>query len=173
MCESSFFGLLCWLYQIDWSYHYGETSLTFKMDPQAFIRLSVGLLALRSSKYLLNFASTSDEKKNSCSQCSCEIKLRGFPVQTTYILLMPSLDAAPRHHSVSTSFYLEESDLRALLTPGCFYNPNAHLEIYVFTGKKSSSSHCGIGAKRQQFGVFKLEVGPEWGEGKPLIPFNG
>ncbi|XP_013611613.1 PREDICTED: uncharacterized protein LOC106318262 [Brassica oleracea var. oleracea] len=142
------------------------------MDPQAFIRLSVGSLALRSPKYPLNPASTSDEKKNSCSQCSCEIKLRGFPVQTTSIPLMPSLDAAPDHHSVSTSFYLEESDLRALLTPGCFYNPNAHLEISVFTGKKSSS-HCGVGAKRQQIGVFKLEVGPEWGEGKPVILFNG
>lgn len=141
------------------------------MDPQAFIRLSVGSLALRIPKILLNSSSTSDEKKNFSSQCSCEIKLRGFPVQTTSVPLMPSLDAAPDHHSVSTSFYLEESDLRALLTPGCFYSPHAHLEISVFMGKKSSN--CGVGAKRQQIGIFKLEVGPEWREGKPMILFNG
>ncbi|KFK25983.1 hypothetical protein AALP_AA8G187900 [Arabis alpina] len=141
------------------------------MDPQAFIRLSVGSLALRIPNFLLTSSSKSDEKKNFSSQCSCEIKLRGFPVQTTTIPLMPTLDAAPDHHSISTSFYLEESDLRALLAPGCFYNPHAHLEITVFTGKKSS--HCGVGAKRQQIGIFRLEVGPEWGEGKPMILFNG
>jgi hypothetical protein len=141
------------------------------MDPQAFIRLSVGSLALRIPKVLINSTSKSNEKKNFSSQCSCEIKLRGFPVQTTSIPLMPSLDAAPDHHSISTSFYLEESDLRALLTPGCFYSPHAHLEISVFTGKKSLN--CGVGGKRQQIGMFKLEVGPEWGEGKPMILFNG
>ncbi|KAK8328561.1 hypothetical protein V6Z12_A11G259600 [Gossypium hirsutum] len=33
--------------------------------------------------------------------------------------------------------------------------------------------HCGVGVKRQQIGTFKLEVGPEWGQGKPVILFNG
>ncbi|CBI40002.3 unnamed protein product, partial [Vitis vinifera] len=55
----------------------------------------------------------------------------------------------------SLGFYLEESDLKALLAPGCFYAPHACLEIVVFTGRKGS--HCGVGIKRQQIGTFKLE----------------
>ncbi|KAG8649912.1 uncharacterized protein LOC110620156 isoform X2 [Manihot esculenta] len=77
----------------------------------------------------------------------------------------------PDIHSIASSFYLEESDLKALLTPGCFYTHHACLQIVVFTGRKGS--HCGVGTKRQQIGKFKLEVGPEWGEGKPAILFSG
>ncbi|GJX06404.1 zinc finger MYM-type protein 1-like protein [Tanacetum coccineum] len=34
-------------------------------------------------------------------------------------------------------------------------------------------SRCGVGIKRQQVGTFKLDVGPKWGEGKPVILFSG
>ncbi|PSS10055.1 Vacuolar protein sorting-associated protein like [Actinidia chinensis var. chinensis] len=135
------------------------------MDPQAFIRLSIGALALR-------VPGTAKPRFNALeSPCSCEIRLRGFPVQTTSVPLVSSPEAIPDPQSIASSFYLEKSDLKALLTPGCFYASHACLEIAVFSRRKGS--HCGIGMKRQQIGTFKLEVGPEWGEGKPAILFNG
>ncbi|OMP05657.1 hypothetical protein COLO4_08665 [Corchorus olitorius] len=139
------------------------------MDPQAFIRLSIGSLGLRIPGSAVNSSKAGIHAFS--SPCSCEIRLRGFPVQTTSIPLVSSPEAIPDIHSIASSFYLEDSDLKALLTPGCFYNPHAYLEITVFTGRKGS--HCGVGVKRQQIGSFKLEVGPEWGEGKPVILFNG
>ncbi|KAL4379578.1 hypothetical protein GQ457_02G029330 [Hibiscus cannabinus] len=139
------------------------------MDPQAFIRLSIGSLGLRFPGSALNSSKAGIQAFS--SPCSCEIRLRGFPVQTTSVPLVSSPEATPDIHNIASSFYLEDSDVKALLTPGCFYNPHACLEITVFTGKKGS--HCGVGVKRQQIGTFKLEVGPEWGEGKPVILFNG
>ncbi|KAE8668838.1 glycine-rich protein A3-like [Hibiscus syriacus] len=139
------------------------------MDPQAFIRLSIGSLGLRIPGTALN--SSRAGIRASSAPCSCEIRLRGFPVQTTAIPLVSSPEATPDIHSIASSFYLEESDLKALLTPGCFYNHHAYLEITVYTGKKGT--HFGVGVKRHQIGTFKLAVGPEWGEGKPLILFNG
>ncbi|KAE8725208.1 Detected protein of confused Function [Hibiscus syriacus] len=76
--------------------------------------------------------------------CLCEIQLRGFPVQTTVIPLVSSPEATPDVHSIASSFYLEEK-----------------------------RTHFGVGVKRHQIGTFKLAVGPEWGEGKPVILFNG
>lgn len=139
------------------------------MDPQAFIRLSIGSLGLRISGTTLNSAQSGLQAFS--SPCSCEIRLRGFPVQTIAVPLLSSPEVAPEIHSIASIFYLEESDLKALLTPGCFYANQACLEIAVFTGRKGS--HCGVGIKRQQIGTFKLEVGPEWGEGKPVILFSG
>lgn len=139
------------------------------MDPQAFIRLSIGSLGLRIPGANLNSAKSGIQALS--SPCSCEIKLRGFPVQTSSIPFVSSPEAIPDTHSIASSFYLEESDLKALLAPGCFYSPHACLEIAVFSGRKGS--HCGVGTKRQQIGTFKLEVGPEWCEGKPVILFNG
>ncbi|CAI9764941.1 unnamed protein product [Fraxinus pennsylvanica] len=139
------------------------------MDPQAFIRLSIGSLGLRIPGTPLT-AGNSDIQAFS-SSCVCEIRLRGFPVQTTSIPLISSTQINPDSHSIASSFYLEESDLKALLAPGCFYTSHACLEIAVFTGRKGS--HCGVGIKRQQIGTFKLEVGPEWGQGKPVILYNG
>lgn len=139
------------------------------MDPQAFIRLSIGSLGLRIPGTALD--STKSEIHAFSSPCSCEIRLRGFPVQTTSVPLLSSPEATPDSHSIASSFYLEESDLKALLAPSCFYSNHACLEIAVYTGRKGS--HCGVGIKRQQIGTFKLEVGPEWGEGKPVILFNG
>jgi hypothetical protein len=85
--------------------------------------------------------------------------------------LITSAEVIRDTQNIASSFYLEESDLKASLAPGCFYNPHACLEIAVFSGKKGS--HCGVGVKRQQIGIFKMQVGPEWGEGKPVILFNG
>ncbi|KAL4563646.1 hypothetical protein LXL04_027691 [Taraxacum kok-saghyz] len=139
------------------------------MDPQAFIRLSIGSLGLR---YHENHPkSPKSQIHNFTSPCTCEIRLRGFPAQIASIPLVSSPESTPDSHNIASSFYLEKSDLKALLTPGCFYNPQACLEIAVFTGRKGS--HCGVGVKRQQVGTFKLDVGPEWGEGKPVILFNG
>ena len=92
-------------------------------------------------------------------------------MQTSAVPLVSSPEATPDSHSIASSFYLEEFDLKALLAPRCFYTPQACLEIVVFTGRKGS--HCGGGVKRQQIGTFRLEVGPEWGEKKPVILFNG
>ncbi|XLU45728.1 hypothetical protein S245_040542, partial [Arachis hypogaea] len=71
--------------------------------------------------------------------------------------LISSTEAILEVENVATSFYLEESDLKALLAPCCFYNTHAGLEIVIFSGRKGS--HCG--------------VGPEWREGKPLTLFSG
>ncbi|KAF5451862.1 hypothetical protein F2P56_026924 [Juglans regia] len=137
------------------------------MDPQAFIRLSIGSLGLRIPGAAYNSVGI----RALSSPCSCEIRLRGFPVQTTSVPLITSVEATPDSHSIASSFYLEESDLKALLAPGCFHGTHASLEIVVFTGWKGS--HCGVSIKRQQIGSFKLEVGPEWCEGRPIILFNG
>ncbi|GFQ02292.1 hypothetical protein PHJA_002373200 [Phtheirospermum japonicum] len=139
------------------------------MDPQAFIRLSVGSLGIRVPN--TPPTPTKPDPSTFSSPCVCEIRLRGFPVQTTSIPIVPSPESTPNPHSVASSFYLEESDLKALLAPGCFYASHASLEITVFTGRKGG--HCGVGVKRQQIGVFKLNVGPEWCEGKPVVLFNG
>lgn len=139
------------------------------MDPQAFIRLSIGSLWLRIPGAALNTVNSGIHAIS--SPCSCEIRLRGFPVQTTSVPLITSPEVTHDSHSIASSFYLEESDLKALLAPGCFYNSHSYLEIAVFSGRKGS--HCGVGIKRQQIGTFKLEVGPEWGEGRPVILFNG
>ncbi|GLT58973.1 hypothetical protein SLA2020_344870 [Shorea laevis] len=139
------------------------------MDPQAFTRLSIGSLGLRFRASTLN--SSKSGANAFPSPCSCEIRLRGFPIQTTSVPLVSCPEATPDIHSIASSFYLEEADVKALLTPGCFYSSHASLEITVFTGKKGL--YCGRGVKKQQIGTFKLNVGPEWGEGKPVILFNG
>lgn len=103
--------------------------------------------------------------------CVCEIRLRGFPVQTALIPLVSSPETTPDTKNIASSFYLQESDLKALLAPCCLLKHHACLDIVVFTGR--NGTHCGIGIKRQQIGTFKLEVGPEWGNGRPVILFNG
>ncbi|KAI4356171.1 hypothetical protein L6164_000215 [Bauhinia variegata] len=139
------------------------------MDPQAFIRLSIGSLGLRFPELGLNTEKSG--YRGLSSPCVCEIRLRGFPVQTTSVPLISPAEVLPDPQNIASCFYLEESDLKALLAPGCFYNPHACLEIAVFTGRKRS--HCGVGLKRQQIGIFKMQVGPEWGEGRPIILFSG
>ncbi|XP_047315028.1 uncharacterized protein LOC124918985 [Impatiens glandulifera] len=138
------------------------------MDPQVFIRLSIGSLGLR-------IPGTASAAKSTIrllsSPCSCEIRLRGFPIQTTSVPFISASETIPDHQASVSSFYLEESDLKAIRAPGCFYAPQSCLEIVVFSGKKGNN--CGVGSKRQQIGTFRLEVGPEWSQGKPVILFNG
>ncbi|KAK4416152.1 hypothetical protein Salat_2722600 [Sesamum alatum] len=139
------------------------------MDPQAFIRLSIGSLGLRLPATALTAPKSGTHAFS--SPCMCEIRLRGFPVQTTPVPVISSPEATPDSHSTACSFYLKKSDLKALMAPGCFYASSSCLEILVFTGRKDT--HCGVGIRRQQIGTFKLDVGPEWGEGRPIILFNG
>lgn len=139
------------------------------MDPQAFTRLSIGSLGLRIRTPALN--SLKSESNPLATPFSCEIRLKGFPAQISSVPLVSSLEATPDIHSIASSFYLEESDVKALLAPGCFYSSHPSLEIVVFSGKKGL--YCGRGGKKQQIGTFKLDVSPEWGEGKAVILFNG
>ncbi|WVZ16193.1 hypothetical protein V8G54_009175 [Vigna mungo] len=139
------------------------------MDPQAFIRLSIGSLGLRCTGIELHTGKSGIQTLS--LPCVCEIRLRGFPVQTSSVPVISSAEVTPDTQNIASSFYLEESDLKALLAPGCFSNTHGCLEIAVFSGRKAS--HCGVGIKRQQIGIFKMHVDPEWGEGKPLILFNG
>ncbi|XP_042504942.1 uncharacterized protein LOC122081760 [Macadamia integrifolia] len=139
------------------------------MDPQAFVRLSIGSLGLRIPVAASKTAR--DGINSSSSPILCEIRLRGFPVQMASVPLISSPEATPELSSIATSFYLEESDVRALLAPGCFHPSHAYLEISVFT--ESQGFNCGVGSKKQQIGTFRLQVGPEWGEGKPVVLHNG
>ncbi|XP_008777938.1 uncharacterized protein LOC103697788 [Phoenix dactylifera] len=138
------------------------------MDPQAFVRLSIASLGLRipmeASKALRGVIHAS-------SQCLCEIRLRGFPVQTASVPVISTPEASPDLHGNATIFYLEKSDVKALMAPGCFQPPQAYLEIVVFMGRQGS--HCGVTSRKQQIGTFRVEVGPEWGEGKPALLHNG
>nr|GMC86593.1 uncharacterized protein LOC109163986 [Ipomoea batatas] len=139
------------------------------MDPQAFMRVSVGSLCLR-----VRSESFSAGIHAVYPPCVCEIRLPGFPVQTASI----PFEATPDTKSIATRFYLAKSDVNALLAPGggCFYAPNhACLEIVVFAGgQKGSHWGVGVGFKRQQhIGTFKLGVGPQWGQGKQVILVNG
>ncbi|XP_057511562.1 uncharacterized protein LOC130793733 [Actinidia eriantha] len=88
------------------------------MDPQAFIRLSIGSLGLRVPGTTLNAAKSGIHALS--SPCSCEIRLRGFPVQITSVPLVSSPESIPDPQSIASSFYLKESDLKALLTPPIF-----------------------------------------------------
>lgn len=146
----------------------GEGFVT-KMDPKAFIRLSISSLRLRVPSVQLTAAKSGFQTLT--SPCSCEIRLRGFPLQTTSVPLVSSPESGSGSQNIASSFYLEDSDLKALLTPSCFFASHSCLQIVVFSGKMGS--HCGVGIKRQQIGTFKLEVGPEWGRGKPVILFDG
>lgn len=138
------------------------------MDPEVFIKLSIGSLGLRLAGVELK---TENSGINELSlPYVCEIRLRGFPVKTLAVPLMSSADIIPYIQNNASSFYLGESDLQALLAPGCFYKSHACLEISVFTEAKEAN--C-VGIKRQQIGIFRMQVGPEWGERKPMVLFNG
>lgn len=139
------------------------------MDPQAFIKLSVGCLGLRVPVTASDIERSVDFE--SSPPCSCEIRLRGFPVKTVSVPLLSLADASPDPYSNATIFYLEESNVKELLAPRCFQDPQAYLEIMVYMGRQGSS--CGANSKKQQIGTFRVEVGPEWGEGKPAVLHSG
>ncbi|KAJ6822215.1 uncharacterized protein M6B38_279940 [Iris pallida] len=140
------------------------------MDPQAFVRLSIGSLGLRipveASKLVQSV------NRASSSPCCCEIRLQGFPVQRAPIPLISSAEANPDPHSKTTVFYLEKSNVKALIAKRCFQTPQVFLEIVVYLGRQKQSL-CSISSKKQQLGTFRMEVGPEWEEGKPALIHNG
>ncbi|KAH0642133.1 hypothetical protein KY290_035226 [Solanum tuberosum] len=87
------------------------------MNPQTFIRLSIGSLELRVPGITLNGAKSGRSALS--FPCVCEIRLRGFPMQTAIIPLVSSPETTPDANNIASSFYLQESDLKALLAPGC------------------------------------------------------
>lgn len=140
------------------------------MDPQTFVRLSVGQLGLRLPA----------GKSTAGRACHCEIRLRGFPAQTAPVPLLTNsseLILDPHGANAAAVFSLDESDLAALSAPGCFsfrVPAGPCLEIAVYLG----SSHVGGGmvAKRRRrrlVGVVRVGVGPEWREGKPVVLRHG
>uniref|UniRef100_M8BFA0 Uncharacterized protein n=1 Tax=Aegilops tauschii TaxID=37682 RepID=M8BFA0_AEGTA len=74
------------------------------MDPQAFVRLSVGQLGLR-------LPGASARKA-----CHCEIRLRGFPVQIAPVPLANSSEFNIDPHANAAVFSLDEPGLKALPT---------------------------------------------------------
>ncbi|KAJ8512869.1 hypothetical protein OPV22_003303 [Ensete ventricosum] len=105
------------------------------------------------------------------SKCFCEIRLRGFRIQTAPVPLISSPEASPDPDSNVIVFYLEESDVKALALPRCFRTSQAYLDIVVYMGRQSS--HCGVTGRKQQIGSLRLEIGPEWGLEKPALLHNG
>ncbi|KAK9095710.1 hypothetical protein Scep_027179 [Stephania cephalantha] len=161
---SGFNGKLTWLRTAN-----GEIVVS-PMDPQVFVRLSIGSLGLRIPVVTSN--PVREGVRISTSPCACEIRLRGFPVETAPVPFISSPEDSPDPHHIVTSFYLEESDVKSMLAPGCFHPSRASLEISVFIGKQGF--HCGVGGKKkQQVGTFRLEVGPEWSGGKPVLLHHG
>ncbi len=135
------------------------------MEPRAFVRLAVGGLGLRipvaskASRGGVHAAST---------PCFCEIRLPNFPVQKVPISLFAPTetvdpDTINNTAAAAASFYLDEPALEKLLLPSCAPRTGRSLpclEVVVFTG-------------RQKLGTFRLPVGSEWVEGKPLLLHNG
>lgn len=147
-----------------------ESVLVTMMDPQDFVRLSIGSLGLRipvaASKAVKGVTHAS------ASLCSCEIRLRGFPIQTAQVPLISSSEVSPDPHSNPIVFYLEKSDVKALTSSRCFQTPQPFLEVVVYLGRKKGSN-CSVTGRKQQLGTFRVEVSPEWGEGKPALIHNG
>lgn len=137
------------------------------MDPRAFVRVSVGALGLR-----IPVASTDTRSGVEAlpSPCLCEVRLRGFPAQTASVPLVTPSAGGLDLHSIAARFYLEEADLCKLSSPACFQSSQAYLELVIFTGKHG----CHVGSSSsKQIGTFRLQVGPEWGEGKAVQLYNG
>jgi hypothetical protein len=134
------------------------------MDPQTFVRLSVGQLGLR-------LPGASARKA-----CHCEIRLRGFPVQTAPVPLINSSEFSLAPHANAAVFSLDESHLKALSTPGCFFRapePLPYLEIAVYVGGRGGSGGYFAAVRRQLVGAVRVEIGPEWRDGKPVLLHHG
>ncbi|KAL6840785.1 hypothetical protein ACP4OV_029311 [Aristida adscensionis] len=135
------------------------------MDPQPFVRLSIGQLGLK-----LPVGSA----RKAARVCQCEIRLGGFPVQTAPVPLIHSQEFNLDPFTNAAVFSLDESDLKALATPGCFRAPQSFIEVAVYLGRPGA--HCGItGRKRRLVGVFRVDVGSsEWREAKkPVMLHHG
>ncbi|KAL6659354.1 hypothetical protein ACP70R_003394 [Stipagrostis hirtigluma subsp. patula] len=132
------------------------------MDPQPFVRLSVGQLGLKLP---------GGNARKASRVCHCEIRLGGFPVQIASVPLIHSSEFNLDPFTNAAVFSLDESDLKALATPGCFRAPQSYIEVAVYLGR--FGAHCVIGGRRRLVGVFRVEVGSEWREGKPVLLHHG
>ncbi|CAO2187126.1 unnamed protein product [Urochloa humidicola] len=144
------------------------------MDPQPFVRVSVGQLGLKLP------AGSSTNSKASSRLCDCEIRLGAFPAQTAHVPLVHS----PEFHTLdpftnAAVFSLGEPDLRALAAPGLFLRraPRPRLEVVVYlSGGGGGAPRCWRSSKRRLVGVFGVELAPElreWREGKPVLLHHG
>ncbi|KAK8952306.1 hypothetical protein KSP39_PZI004361 [Platanthera zijinensis] len=140
------------------------------MDPQFFVRLSVGSLGLRIPVTAVSKAGRGSNYL-SLSSCWCEIRLRGFPVQTASVPLISSHETSPDPCSNATVFYFEKSDVEAMMSHGCFQAVQPYLEVAIYLGREGS--HCSVIGRKHLIGRFRVEVGPEWCEGKPTLLHDG
>lgn len=133
------------------------------MDPQPFVRLSVGQLGLK-----LPAGGTAQKL------CHCEIRLAGFPVQTAAVPLLHASSelAALDPFTNAAAFSLAEHDLESLSTPSCFRPPRSRLAVAVYLGRRGGGLRC---ARRRLVGVFRVEVGSAagWRDGKPVLLHHG
>ncbi|XP_062192108.1 uncharacterized protein LOC133895659 isoform X2 [Phragmites australis] len=132
------------------------------MDPQPFVRLSIGQIGLKLP---------GGNARTAAQLCHCEIRLGGFPVQIAHVPLIHSSEFNLDPFTNVAVFSLDESDLKALATPGCFRAPRSYLEVVVYLGR--FGVHCGIAGRKRLVGVFRVEVGSEWHEGKPVLLHHG
>ncbi|XP_062195510.1 uncharacterized protein LOC133898790 [Phragmites australis] len=132
------------------------------MDPQPFVRLSVGQLGLKLP---------GGNARKVVRLCHCEIRLGGFPVQTAPVPLIHSSEFNLDPFTNAAVFSLDEADLKALATPGWFRAPRPYLEIAVYLGW--FGAHCGIAGRKRLVGMFRVEIGSEWREGKPVLLHHG
>ncbi|KAK3121109.1 hypothetical protein QOZ80_8BG0646160 [Eleusine coracana subsp. coracana] len=151
------------------------------MDPQPFVRLSVGQLGLK-------LPGSSNAATKPARLCHCEIRLAGFPVQTAPVPLLHSSELNTLDPFTNAAvFSLAESDLLTttassspISTPACLFRPaprRPRLDVAVYLlgrrGAGGGGMHCGIVGGRRLVGVFRVEVGLEWRDGKPVMLHHG
>ncbi|CAL4996935.1 unnamed protein product [Urochloa decumbens] len=141
------------------------------MDPQPFVRVSVGQLGLKLPA----------GSKAATRLCDCEIRLGGFPAQTARVPLIHS----PEFHTLdpftnAAVFSLGEPDLRALLAPPGLLlfrrAPRPCLEVAVYLSGGGAPRCWWSSSRRRLVGVFRVELAPEWREwqeGKPVLLHHG
>ncbi|PAN33788.1 hypothetical protein PAHAL_6G044700 [Panicum hallii] len=136
------------------------------MDPQPFVRLSVGQLGLK-------LPAGGNASKAASRLCDCEIRLGGFPVQTAQVPLIHSPEFNLDPFTNAAVFSLDESDLKALAAPGCFRAPRSYLEVAVYLAR--FGARCGVAWRKRLVGVFRVELASssEWREGKPVLLHHG
>lgn len=135
------------------------------MDPQPFVRLSVGQLGLKLPG--------GNASKAAARLCDCEIRLGGFPVQTARVPLVHSSEFNFLDPFTNAAvFSLDESDLKALAAPGCFRAPRSCLEVAVYVAR--FGARCGVAWRKRLLGVFRVELASsEWRDGKPVLLHHG
>ncbi|CAO2205882.1 unnamed protein product [Urochloa humidicola] len=149
------------------------------MDPQPFVRVSVGQLGLK----LPAGNSAASNSKAATRLCDCEIRLGGFPAQTARVPLIHSPEFNTLDPFTNAAvFSLGEPDLRALLAaPGFLFRrarpPRVEVAVYLSGGGGGGGApRCWRTSRRRRLvGVFRVELAPspEWREGKPVLLHHG